>query len=106
MHREIGTMNFSSGQTERIVTPVTGLVHEDKKNSVCFVRGPSSEVYTDAGALVRLTLYTTVYGMVRPLLGSRRKCQAMLHLFQKREEIKPTRCNNIDDLLSIVDVDY
>ena len=24
----------------------------------------------------------------------------------KREERKPTRCNNIDDLLSIVDVDY
>jgi len=23
-----------------------------------------------------------------------------------REERKPTRCNNIDDLLSIVDVDY
>jgi len=25
---------------------------------------------------------------------------------EKREERKPTRCNNIDDLLSIVDVDY
>jgi len=24
----------------------------------------------------------------------------------KREERKPTRCNNIDDLLSIMDVDY
>ena len=24
----------------------------------------------------------------------------------KREERKPTRCNNIDDLLAIVDVDY
>ena len=24
----------------------------------------------------------------------------------QREERKPTRCNNIDDLLSIVDVDY
>jgi len=27
-------------------------------------------------------------------------------LILKREERKPTRCNNIDDLLSIVDVDY
>ena len=27
-------------------------------------------------------------------------------LITKREERKPTRCNNIDDLLSIVDVDY
>jgi len=26
--------------------------------------------------------------------------------YVKREERKPTRCNNIDDLLSIVDVDY
>ena len=26
--------------------------------------------------------------------------------YGKREERKPTRCNNIDDLLSIVDVDY
>ena len=25
---------------------------------------------------------------------------------EKREERKPIRCNNIDDLLSIVDVDY
>jgi len=27
-------------------------------------------------------------------------------IHRKREERKPTRCNNIDDLLSIVDVDY
>jgi len=27
-------------------------------------------------------------------------------VYAKREERKPTRCNNIDDLLPIVDVDY
>ena len=31
------------------------------------------------------------------------KCQRDICL---REERKPTRCNNIDDLLSTVDVDY
>jgi len=30
----------------------------------------------------------------------------VLVLFVMCEERKPTRCNNIDDLLSIVDVDY
>ena len=29
-----------------------------------------------------------------------------MNAIMKREERKPTRCNNIDDLLSIVDVDY
>jgi len=33
-------------------------------------------------------------------------CIKKTMLSVKREERKPTRCNNIDDLLSIVDVDY
>ena len=77
-------MKFSSGKTERIVTFVIGLVHEGKKNSVCYVHGLGSEVYADAGVLIRHTLYAAVVGTVRPLLGSRRNGQATLHLSQKR----------------------
>ena len=33
-------------------------------------------------------------------------CVSSKHSTVKREERKPTRCNNIDDLLSIMDVDY
>ena len=33
-------------------------------------------------------------------------CSVGFSKFVKREERKPTRCNNIDGLLSIMDVDY
>jgi hypothetical protein len=47
------------------------------------MRHITSEVYTDAGVLVRHILYTAIVSMVRPLLGSRPNCQAMFYLFQK-----------------------
>ena len=40
------------------------------------------------------------------VLGSLVFCLSNNKFCLKREERKPTRCNNIDDLLSIVDVDY
>jgi hypothetical protein len=60
---------------------VTCLVHVQK--SACSMRSLTGEVYTEAGVLVRHTVYTAVVGTVRPLLGSRRNGQAMLYLFQK-----------------------
>jgi len=35
-----------------------------------------------------------------------RDSELLQTFFMKREERKPTRCNNIDGLLSIMDVDY
>ena len=47
------------------------------------MRSLTSAVYTDAGVLVRHTLYTAVVGTAQPLLGSCRNGQAMLYLYQK-----------------------
>jgi len=83
MNREIVTRNFSCNQTKGIVTPVTCTVHEDSQTrpvlySVLPVR------YTQLQVSWYGTVCIAVVGTVRPLLGSRRNCQAILYLFQKR----------------------
>jgi len=39
-------------------------------------------------------------------VGGNRIPKKVLRVYMKREERKPTRCNNIDGLLSIMDVGY
>jgi len=83
MYRETGTRNFSCNQTKGIVTSVICTVHEDRQTrpllcSVLPVR------FTQLQVSWYGTVCTAADGTVRPLLGSRRKDQAILYLFQKR----------------------
>jgi hypothetical protein len=83
MHREIGTRNFYSNQTKRIVTSVTFTVHEDRQTRP--VLCPALPVrYKQLEVPWYGTVCTAVVDMVRPLLGSGRNGPAMLYLFQKR----------------------
>jgi len=58
-------------------------VHEDRQ-STCSKHSLTNAVYTDAGVLVRHTVYTAVVCTVWPLLGTRQNGQILLYLFQKR----------------------
>jgi len=55
-------------------------------------------------------LYSKLNSILRSISDWFQNKQLVLNLNKtlivKREERKPTRCNNIDDLLSIMDVDY
>ena len=79
-HIEIGTRNFACNQTKRIVTSLTCTLHEDRQTlpvlSVLPVR------YTQLQVSWYGTVFTAVVDTVRPLLGSRQNCQAILYLLE------------------------